>query len=66
MDTISSILMGVTQESLPTEEEGATTTSEETNGSAILVEIKAKGKECSWKTTSLEMNTLWVDKSRTL
>ena len=47
MDTILGILMGVTQESLPTKEEGATTTSEETNGSAILVEIEAKGKECS-------------------
>ena len=47
LGTKSGTLMGVTKESLPTEEEGATTSSQEVKESGTLLETDAKGKECS-------------------
>ena len=47
LGTKSGKLMGVTKKSLPAEEEGATTSSQGVKESGTLLEINAKGKECS-------------------
>ena len=47
LGTKSRTLMGVTKESLPAKEEGATTSSQEVKESGTLLETDAKGKECS-------------------
>ena len=47
LGTKSGTLMGVTKESLPAVEEGATTSLQEVKESVTVLEIDAKGKECS-------------------
>ena len=47
LGTKSGTLMGVTKESLPAEEEGATISSQEVKEYVTLLETDAKGKECS-------------------
>ena len=54
----SGTLKGVTKESIPAEEEGVTTSSQEGKKFGTLYETDAKGKDCSWKITSLERKTL--------